>query len=283
MRLFKTLSFILIYSTCLCQQIDSYEVYAIEYARPNYRVSATSIAVGANPKDTVDMSFFIYLLLGNNDRKILVDAGYLRDSTIPPEYLQIYTRPDSALAKINIKSDEITDVIITHPHWDHINGFDLFKNAKLWMQKSDYLYFVGDAWQKGGNNIGFHKQDVIKIVEANLDGKLMLIDGDSIEIIPGIRVFIGSKHTYGSQHVLVTTKDKSGSLEHVIIASDNCWYYYNLEHLLPITLLLDANAYVRELKRMKTFVKDPNLIIPGHDRLILSKFPQVAPGIVRIK
>lgn len=273
---------ILISSTALGQQYYDYEIYAIEFARMNYRTHAKDIAIGANPKDTVDTSFFIWLLIGNN-KKILVDAGYNRDATKSQQYFLHYIRPDSALLKINVTADEITDIILTHPHWDHIAGIELFKNAKLWMQKNDFTYFVTDAWQKGGNNIGFDKQDVRKIVNANLDGKLQLIDGDSVEIFTGIRVLTGSKHTYASQHVLVNTKDKSGKPDCVIIASDNCWYYYNLENLLPITLLLDANAYVRELKRMKSLVTNIDLVIPGHDRLVLYKFPQVAQGIVKIK
>jgi glyoxylase-like metal-dependent hydrolase (beta-lactamase superfamily II) len=180
---------------------------------------------------------------------------------------------------MGIKSTEITDIIITHPHFDHIGGIVLFPSAQVWMQKDDYDYFVGAAWQKNGFNEGFNKEDVKNIVAKNLEGKLTLIKGDSIEIFPGIRAFIGSKHTWESQHLLVNTKT-----DKVILASDDCWFYYNVEHLLPIThYLFDPDAYVKQLKRMRVLQPNISLIIPGHDPLVFSKFPKVAEGIVKIR
>ncbi len=87
----------------------------------------------------------------------------------------------------------------------------------------------------------------------NLDGRLRLVSGDSVEIIPGIRVFTGSKHTYESQH------------------------------LVSIPLTFNTDAYLRQLRRMKTQVSNPDLVIPGHDPLVLTKFIPVATGIVRIR
>lgn len=271
-------SFVLILGFSFSQTRNVYEIYAIEYAKMKSPSSASDIAIGGNPGDSVTGSFFIWFLNGDNGRRVLVDVGFVQDSTKPLGYLQDYQRPDLALQRINVNPNDITDIIITHPHFDHINGLHLFGKATIWMQKNDFAYFVGDAWQKGASHMGLDKQDVPKIIQANLDGRLQLVNGDSIEIIPGIRVFIGSKHTYESQHVLVNSKT-----DKVLIASDDCWYYYNLDHLLSVTLTFDANAYVTQLRRMKTLVSDTQLIIPGHDRLVLSKFEQVAPGVVRIR
>jgi glyoxylase-like metal-dependent hydrolase (beta-lactamase superfamily II) len=140
------------------------------------------------------------------------------------------------------------------------------------MQRTDYSYFVGDNWKKEGDSI-----DVLKIVQANLKGKLHLIDGDSIEIFPGIRVFIGSKHTYESQYVLINT-----GKEKVIIASDNIWFYYNLNHMVSIPLTLDPAAYIKQMDRMKRLV-NPKYIIPGHDERVLQRFPKITDGIVQIQ
>ena len=41
-------------------------------------------------------------------------------------------------------------------------------------------------------------------------------------------------------------------------------------------------VYVEAMKRIKTLVTNPDLIIPGHDDRIVSKVPKVADGIVRI-
>jgi glyoxylase-like metal-dependent hydrolase (beta-lactamase superfamily II) len=271
-------SLVLLLGSSFSQTRNVYEIYAIEYAKMKSRSSASDIAIGGNSTDSVTGSFFIWFLNGDNGRKVLVDVGVVQDSSKPLAFLRDYERPDLGLQRMNVKADDVTDVIVTHPHFDHIGGLHLFQKATIWMQKDDFDYFVGDAWQKGASHVGLDKQDVLRTIQANLDGRLQLVKGDSIEIIPGIRVFIGSKHTYESQHVLVNSKT-----DKVLLASDDCWYYYNLDHLLSVPLTFDANAYVTQLRRMKTLVGDTQLIIPGHDALVLSKFKQVSPGVVRIR
>lgn len=261
-----------------CQQPDAYHVYAIEYAALRGTAPVSRIAVGATQDDSVHFAYFFWYLDGNNGKKILVDTGFREDSSAPKLPLKSYTRPDSALARLGVTPDEITDVVISHPHFDHIDGLVFFKNATVWMQKKDYDYFVGEAWQKNGNHYGFTHEDVMNIVRVNLEGRLRLVDGDSLEIIPGIRVFIGSRHTWESQHLLVDTPNGK-----VMVASDDDWFYYNLHHLLPIPLTFSPKGYVEQLKRMKRLVSDTTLIIPGHDGSVLQKFPAVAKDIIKIE
>jgi|GEM_PF-6666197 hypothetical protein len=61
------------------------------------------------------------------------------------------------------------------------------------------------------------------LMELNLAGKLTLVDGDDRVIIPGIKVFTGSRHTFNSQYALVNTGRNK-----IILASDNIWVYYNI-------------------------------------------------------
>lgn len=266
----------LIGMTLCCATINAqpaYNVYALQCKKTAWNPAVSDIAVGAPAKDTLNGSIVFWFLKGNAGQKILIDAGILQDQ---PE--KEYTRPDTLLARLDVKADDITDIIITHPHGDHIGGLELFKNATLWMQEEDYNYFVGRAWQKDGFSEGFNEQDVLKLVQKNLDKKLRLIKGDSLEILPGIRVFIGSKHTFQSQYVLI-----NGSAGKTIIASDNIWFYPNLKLLLPIPkMTFDPVAYVTQMKRMKTLVSNQDLIIPGHDTEVFRKFPTVRPGIVQI-
>lgn len=262
-------------------QSTSYEVYTIRFGGPWF-AKLSEIAADASEKDSIEGCQMFWLLKGNG-KNILVDAGYLLNEIGTSAYnnypVNNYIRPDSALLRIGIAAKDITDIIITHPHFDHIGGIGLFPSAQLWMQQDDYDYFVGKAWQKNNINEGFYKEDVKDLVTKNLDGKLTLIKGDSIEIFPGIRTFIGSKHTWESQYLLVTTK-----ADKVIIASDNCTFYYNLEHLVTISKnTFDTAAYVQQIKRMRILQPNLNLIIPGHDALVFSKFPKVAEGIVKIR
>ena len=259
----------------------TYEIYALKYFGL-HSVPVSELALGAPKKDTMNMFFMYWLIRGNNGKNILVDAGFLKDLDIFNQLnTTFYIRPDSVLQELNIKADEITDIIVTHPHWDHVDGISLFPKAHVWIQKEDYHYFVGQAWQKEGRNHGFYKRDVDTLVSLNIAGKLTLVDGDDREIIPGIKVYTGSRHTFNSQYVLVQTGG-----DKVILASDNIWIYYNLDHLTSSPYpngTFDTAAYVRSMQRMKTQVSDIKYIIPGHDPAIFSRFPLVTTDIVKIR
>ena len=256
-------------------QENQYEIYAIEFASLNNKIPVSTTAVGSNSKDSTGVNYMIWLLKGKDGKNILVDAGFSDSLWIQN---MSFVRPDKMLERLNISPNDITDIILTHPHWDHIGGINLFPRAMIWMQKTDYEYFVSDAWQSDGIANGFNTNDVKKIVQRNLDKQLNLVKGDNLEILPGLKVFTGSKHTFGSQYVLVNVGG-----EEVIIASDNSWFYYNLINLLPIPVTHDMNAYLDNLKRMKIMIADTDLIIPGHDPLVMKKFPKVAEGIVKIE
>lgn len=262
-------------------QQANYDVYAVKFAGTAHPWSVADWAFNAPKKDSIAIDFMVWLIKGKNGKNILLDAGFLNDLPDAADFgIVNYSRPDSMVLQAGIKPEEVTDIILSHPHWDHIDGISLFPNAHLWMQKEDFNYFVGGAWQKGGNHGGFNKRDVIKLLEINMAGRLTLVDGDNKEIIPGVTVFTGSKHTFNSQYVQVKTGKKN-----IILASDNIWVYYSLEHLTPASVggTIDPAGYVKAMQRMKTLASSNRYIIPGHDGKIFTVFPVVSPGIVQIK
>jgi glyoxylase-like metal-dependent hydrolase (beta-lactamase superfamily II) len=273
------LTLLILSSLCVRAQVPTYKVYAVRFAESTYPFTVADWVIGG-PKTSLKINFMVWFIKGSNGRNILVDAGFYNDSDDAKEFkLTNYIRPDSALMKIGINPEDITDIILSHPHWDHINGIDLFPKARVWMQKEDYSYFTGTAWQNGGDKGGFAQRDVRKIVELNLAGKLTLVNGDNMEIIPGIRVYTGSRHTFSSQYVGV----KAGNNK-IILASDNVWVYYNIDHLLPANGgTLNATGYIKAMQRMKTLVNNHKYIVPGHDAQVFSKFPEVTDGVVEIK
>ena len=279
----KFIAFYLLTLAAVCivnAQTPAYRVYALKFAGTSYPFTAADWADKGPKTESVKIDFMVWLIKGNG-KNILVDAGFLNDIDDAKDFKVIdYIRPDSALLKLGVKPGDITDIIFSHPHWDHIDGVSLFPNAHIWIQKEDFNYFVSTAWQKGQSNGGFAKRDVREMFDLNLAGKVTLVDGDNQELMPGIKVFTGSRHTYNSQYVLVETGTNK-----VVLASDNIWIYYNLEHLAPASIggTLDPAGYVKAMQRMKTMVTDIKFIIPGHDAQVFSRFPQVLPGVVEIK
>ena len=265
----------------MAQQQPLYEVYALKYAVLARPTPISDWVQDGPTKDSINIAFVFWLIKGNNGKNILVDAGCSADLPNAVDFgLTAAMRPDSVLLQTNVKAEAVTDIIISHPHWDHINGISLFPNAQIWIQKEDYNYYTGQAWQKGSNRGGFVKQDMLRLVDMNVSGKVTLVDGDSKEIIPGITVYTGSKHTYESQYVLV----RSGN-NRILIASDNVWVYDNLNRMLPPPPYgtYDAKAYVAAMQRMKTLASKIDFILPGHDDQLFSKFRHITERVVQIK
>lgn len=280
-RIILSVLFVVCVAFTTTAQTPKYKVYALRFARSGYPFTKADWSTGGPKDQKVDISFVIWLLKGDNGKNILVDAGFLGDSEEGKDFqLVSYTRPDSVLLTIGVKASDVTDIIVTHPHFDHIGGISLFPNANVWMQKKDFEFFIGEAWQSKDGNGGFNKRDVTEAIGRNLSGKLKLVNGDNKTILEGITVYTGSKHTCESQYVLVNTGDNK-----VILASDNIWIYYSLDNNAPPSKggTLDEKGYVAAIKRMKTMVKDSKFIIPGHDGRMFEIFPKVTEEVVEIK
>jgi glyoxylase-like metal-dependent hydrolase (beta-lactamase superfamily II) len=170
----------------------------------------------------------------------------------------------------------VTDLIISHVHWDHLDGADLFPNARIWIQKEEYEYYVDSAGKRRANAID--TADATMLYKMKLAGRVNLVDGDAKEIIPGITVYIGGKHTYQSQFAGVSTT--SGI---VVLASDNMYLYENLEKHLPIAQTLDAASNLAAQDRMLKIAASPRLIVPGHDPAVFERFPTPGNGVARIR
>lgn len=256
---------------------QTYDIYALKFGERKNYVRMEDQAVGYNGGDSTKV-FFMYWVLKNKDKIILVDAGFTADAGVDTNDIA-FIQPDKLLASIDVKPEEVTDIIITHPHWDHIGGIDLYPNARVWMQEKDYNDLI--AGRKDLENRGYNKKDVQKVHNCKEQGRLTLLKGLRDEVIlPNVTVVIaGSKHTPGSQYVYA-----HNGRQNVIIASDNCKYYLNITSMLSSPATSDQKAYIRNLKNMKqTVMGNTDIVIPGHDPLVFTKFKTVAKDVVEIK
>jgi glyoxylase-like metal-dependent hydrolase (beta-lactamase superfamily II) len=254
-----------------------YEVYAVRYARMlDFPVSA--LVQGAEQGRKLDIAMTFWVLKGPDGKTVLVDAGFYRPRLLKDRNgIADYTRPDKALVWLGIKAEEVTDVVVTHMHWDHADGVDLFPNAQIWIQKDEFAYYTAEAEQPRGNNQGNEPGFVQALVKLKTQGRVRLVDGDAKEIIPGVTVYTGGRHTYASQYVGVNTK--AGRM---VIASDNLYLYENLDKHVPIAQTFDAKSNLAAQDRMKQLATIPRLIISGHDPEVFVRFPKPGNGVARL-
>ena len=248
-------------------------------AEPNYTIRAIRYAnlakfplaelVTGAPKDrTIDIAMIFWVIQGGG-RTILFDSGRHRQKWIEEYGLSDFLSPDQAAKQAGIEPDSVTDIIISHAHWDHMDEIDLFPKATIWIQKAEYEYYSGAAWQPGGKHGGIEPEDVLELVRRNERGQLRFVDGDDVEIIPGIRAYTGSRHTFASQYIRV------GGEPPYVLASDNCYLYENLRtHSSGATFdPSDAAGNIAQQARMIMLAGSADRVVPGHDPEQFKRFP----------
>jgi glyoxylase-like metal-dependent hydrolase (beta-lactamase superfamily II) len=269
------ISIVLAAVSLAAQSKPNYEIYAIRYATLK-DFAVNGLVAGADPSRKMDIAMMVWLIKGGG-HNILVDSGFYREKFMNQWHPADYIKPSDAVAKAGVKPGEITDVILSHIHWDHADGADLFPKAKIWIQK-DELGYYSDLARNGGRRSAADPEDLAMLQKLDTEGRVALVNGDAQEILPGIICYIGGKHTYASQFVGVNTT--AGT---VVLASDNMYLYENLEKHAPIAQTLDAESNLRAQDRMKQLAANLLLIVPGHDPAVMKNFPEVAPGVVKIR
>ena len=261
-------------ATSHAQTAPTYEVFAIRYATvPSFPVRA--LIAGVDTSRRMDIAMSVWLLRGNR-RNVLVDAGFYRDKFVTRWKPVDFVLPSEAVKRAGVRPEDITDIILSHVHWDHADGVDLFPRARIWIQKEEYEHHVGAMG--GALDRAIDPDDAKMFADLAKRGRVNQIDGDSVQIIPGITVFTGGKHTFASQYATVATKGGT-----VVIASDNAYLYENLDTHRPIAQTLDSLSNLAAQERMMRLASMPRLIIPGHDPAVFIRFAKPGNGVARIE
>ncbi len=149
------------------------------------------------------------LLVEDGERRILVDDGM--GDKWPPEQAARYgiERPQGGLAadlaRLGLSPDDVTDVVLTHLHFDHAGGTTrtgagettvAFPRATYWLQKRNWEW----ANRPTERDAGSYLRENFEALGAS--GRLKLVDGPA-ELFPGIRVVPSDGHTTALQLVYV--------------------------------------------------------------------------------
>ncbi len=155
------------------------------------------------------------LLIAEGDRLVLVDVGVGHKYT--PKFADIYAIDHSQytlegeLARRGFSPEDVTDVVLTHLHFDHAGGstkrlpdgrvVPTFPHARYYVQRSHW------EWAHAPNpreRASFFPENYDPLAEA---GQLVLVEGEE-ELLPGVRLRVVNGHTEGQQLVQVRYKNR---------------------------------------------------------------------------
>jgi glyoxylase-like metal-dependent hydrolase (beta-lactamase superfamily II) len=157
-------------------------------------------------------------------------------------------------------------------HYDHCGNGPLFPNAKFHMQDTEMEYVTGRCMCHHQINHAFEADDVARMVHRVFAGHVQFHDGTD-EIAPGITVHKIGGHTKGLQCVRVQTKRG-----HVVLASDATHFYAHIETRRVFRVLYNQGDMLEGYNTLERLASSKQHVIPGHDPLVLARYPAVSKG-----
>ncbi len=254
-----------------------WRVFALNYGYSD-QFPKSVLLEGAPPSEKHDLSWMAWLIRGKN-RTILVDSGFLNDTIAKKMKIRGFQPVHKLLEGTAVPPSAVTDVVITHLHWDHAGNIKPYPGATYWVQQHEIDWARGLVSDDTPRRRGIRLKDLQVVDELMKKDRVALIDGDK-QIASGVFLRKGGSHTGGTQWVEVRTGRVTGT---VVLASDNAYLYENLEKKIPIGLLLDREDNRRAIIKMLNTASRPGLVVPGHDPLVMKRHKVVAPHVVEIK
>ena len=255
-----------------------YEIYALKYAGP-FTSKLAMVYWNDGWNEDIDRNYYIWVIKGKGEN-IIVDTG--TGVTLAKEkHLKGYVNPVDVLAQIGMNGSNVSKVILTHIHFDHIGGLEMFPRAfpkaSYYVQQKEFDFWTKNPIAKRRPFVGITDAEANKTVAA-MEGsnKLKIINGDK-KIMPGIELLLAPGHTIGLQAVAVNTAKGTS-----IVASDCAHIARSFKDDNPSCLITDMVGWMESYDKLRAKASSLDVIFPGHDVMMLQNYPKVAEDITRL-
>jgi glyoxylase-like metal-dependent hydrolase (beta-lactamase superfamily II) len=251
-----------------------YEVIALRYATHQNRTArANFIAVDAHDVP-MPLDYFVWVIRdptsSDPQSTIVVDTGMEATAAARRPGRVILTPVGDMLNQLGVVPTLVRDVVLTHMHFDHAGCIDLFSAAAFHVQDSEMAFCTGRCMRHRVLRDAFEVDHVISAVRRVYDGRMRFHDGTA-EIAPGITLHLVGGHSGGLQVVRVPT-----ARGWVVLASDAAHFWANIRTRSPFPIVVDMARMLEAYEIVESLADGPDHIIPGHDPLVLSRFPSVS-------
>jgi glyoxylase-like metal-dependent hydrolase (beta-lactamase superfamily II) len=220
------------------------------------------------------MDYFVWAVVGSS-RVFLVDTGFTAE-TAARRKRQFLRCPIETLREIGLEPDSITDVVLTHLHYDHVGNFHKLPNARFHLQEREMAFATGRHMRYPFFGHGFELEDVLGMVRLNFRRRVEFYDGDS-ELAPGVTLHLAPGHTAGLQVVRVHTRRGN-----VVLASDSSHFYENLQSNRPFVAAVDLGAMLDSFRKVERLAESRRHIVPGHDPLVMRRYSSPSSALQNI-
>jgi glyoxylase-like metal-dependent hydrolase (beta-lactamase superfamily II) len=256
----------------------TYEVFALNYAGP-FEMKLAKALFQTGWEENISINYYIWAIRSKDGETTLVDTG-TGHSLAKTQKLKGFVPPEQLVARLGIKPEQVTKVIITHMHFDHVGGMEnfaqLYPDAKFYVQKSEFDFWVNNPISQRPP-FKRSRYDLGNKGLADLAGspRLVMLDGDKV-IGPDMELLLVPGHSPGLQGVLVNTSKGAA-----VVASDSAHIARSFRDDMPSSIVADMVTWLKSYDKLRARASIDNLF-PGHDVLMLSNYPKVAEGISQL-
>lgn len=253
--------------------LPQYEVFAIRYATQEQRLEAHTFVGGDPAKMLPGLDFFTYAIKGP-DQTWVIDTGMTeaQSKAMGREY-QFLCRPSEGLAKIGIDAATVTDLIVTHAHFDHIGTTEDYPNARFHIQDAEMEHVTGRDMTHPPFRLAYHADGVKALIDLLYAGRMEFHRGD-VTLAPGLEFILIGGHARGQAILRVHTKRGW-----VVLASDAIHLFEEVDDERPFVIFYDLFVMLEGYRRIAKLAGNRDLIVPGHDQLVTKAYPAAAPGL----
>jgi glyoxylase-like metal-dependent hydrolase (beta-lactamase superfamily II) len=248
----------------------NWEVHALRYARRD--ATAAAHFIGGDPHDgPMPMDYFVWVCI-REGRAIVVDTGFTAEVAAKRkrEWLRC---PVESMRLLGVEPEAVDDVVLTHLHYDHVGSFHLFPKARFHLREPEMHYATGRYMRHAHLAHSFEVEDVVGIVRMNFAGRVRFHDG-VVEPWPGLWLHPTGGHSAGLQFVSVET-----ARGRVVLASDVTHFYANMEQGRPFSTAFHVGEMLEGFDRLRDVATSDAHIIPGHDPLVMARYPASGAGL----
>ncbi len=245
--------------------LPNYEILALRYGIFDGRLQFQNYMMPDDHAAPDPLDFFVFVIRGDG-RTIVMDTGF-NPASGRRRGREMLCTPDQALRNAGIEAAHVKDVVLTHMHWDHAGGMEYFPNAQFHIQAEEMAYCTGPCMCQGFLRRPFDVEDVQSAVRALYADRLTVHQGD-VDLAPGVSLHLIGGHSGGIQSIRVHT-----ARGWVVLAGDAVHLWGNIRRRNPFPVVVDVARMLRGFDTLNALADGPDHVIPGHDPLILKRFP----------
>jgi len=255
---------------------ETYEILILKYGEMADRFRRDNYVMDDSHDVADPIDYFVWVVR-NENRTVMIDTGFDHREA-KARGRELIAEPRDVLRDIGIDAEAIETLVVSHLHYDHAGTLGHFPNAHFHLQEAEMAYATGRCMCDMALQKPFTADHVCEMVKSVYSGRVQFHNGDG-HVAPGITVHHTPGHSKGMQSVRVMTAGGP-----VVLAVDTAHFYETFEQRRPFPIVHNMEDVLRSYDTLRDLADgDLRSIVPGHDPLILKRYPAWKPetqGIV---